>query len=207
MEIKTDSNTSSHDTLQHRLTIPTEDNTFDIDQLRLSQDFSVLAGVKKALITVPVRKPSKQDWIRVRDSEDWVLQTAVLELKDERETYLVAPALWPELSGEIIPKVIVTTINRQGVLALWPIRLPGEDGRHDEWNRSALEAAEMAKTQWVRIVSKMSLGAYEVHEALGDMPEPSWPDITFQKVIEIAFKDRFIKSIDHPVVRRLRGEI
>lgn len=185
----------------------TEDNTFDINQLRLSQDFSVLAGVKKALITIPVRKPSKQDWIRVRDSEDWVLQTAVLELKDERETFLVAKELWSELPGEIVPKVIYTAINRQGVIFLWPIRLPGEDGRHDEWNRSALEAAERAKTQWVRIMANMSLGAYEVYEAVGDMPEPIWPDITFQKVIEIAFKDRFIKSIDHPVVRRLRGEI
>jgi hypothetical protein len=180
---------------------------FDLEKLRLSQDFSALAGVKKAIITIPIRKPSRQDWIRVHDSEEWMLQTAILELKDERETYLVAPALWSELSGEIIPKEIVTTINRQGVLALWPIKLPGEDGRHDEWSRSALVAAEKAKTQWIRLVANMSLGAYEVYEAIGDMPEPNWPDMTFQKVFEIAFKDRFIKSIDHPVVRRLRGEI
>jgi hypothetical protein len=195
-------------THQHESPTSPEDNTFDIDRLRLSQDFSVLAGVKKALITIPVRKPSKQDWIRVHDSEDWALQTAVLELKDERETYLVASSLWSELSGEIIPKVIVTTINRQGVLALWPIKLSGEDGRHDEWSRSALVAAEKAKTQWIRLVANMSLGAYEVYEAIGDMPKPNWPlDITFQKVIEIAFKDRFIKSLEHPVIQKLRGEI
>jgi hypothetical protein len=33
------------------------------------------------------------------------------------------------------------------VLTLWPIRRPGEDGRVDQWNASALEAAEMAQSR------------------------------------------------------------
>ena len=31
---------------------------FDLDALRVSQDFAAMAGVKKQLITVPVRKPN-----------------------------------------------------------------------------------------------------------------------------------------------------
>ena len=90
----------------------------------------------------------------------------ILELKEDRETYLVDRNLWGELPGELIPKVLFTVINRQGVLTLWPIRLPGEDGRHDEWNRSALEAAEMAQKEWIRVAANMSLGAYEVYRAM-----------------------------------------
>ncbi len=131
----------------------------------------------------------------------------ILELKEEGETYLVDQNLWGELPGELIPKVLYMVINRQGVLTLWPIRLPGEDGRHDAWNRSALEAAEMAQKQWVRVAANMSLGAYEVYPATADIPEPEWPDTTFQEILRVAFKDRFIRSLDHPVVRRLRGEI
>jgi hypothetical protein len=52
----------------------------------------------------------------------------------------------------------------------------------------------------------MSLGAYEVYEATGDFPEPEWPDATFQEILKIAFKNHFIKSMDHPVIGRLRGE-
>ena len=179
---------------------------FDLDKLRLSQDFAATLGVKKALLTVPVRKPGRQDFFRVHPDVDWRLETVILELKEERETYLVDQSLWGQLPGELIPKVLYTAMNRQGVLMLWPIRLPGEDGRHDEWNRSALEAAEMAQKEWIRMVANMSLGAYEVYRAVADIPDPEWPDTTFQEVLRIAFKDRFIRSIDHPVLRRLRGE-
>ncbi len=180
---------------------------FDLSRLRLSQDFAGKVGVKKAIITVPVRKPHRQWFVRVHPDESWRLETAVLELSDERETYLVDPALWPELPGEVIPKVLFTAINRQGVVFLWPVRLPGADGRHDEWNRSAIEAAQIAMNSWIRVSSNMSLGAYEVFTATADLPEPEFPEIGFKPLLETAFKERFIQSPDHPVIRKLRGEL
>jgi len=193
---------------------PTENTTpekgqdpFDPSRLRLSQDFAATVGVKKALITVPVRKPSKQEFVRVHLDEAYRLETAVLELKEERETYLVEPSLWSELPSELTPKVLFTTINRQGVLTLWPVRMPGEDGRLDEWNASALEAAELARSRWVRVVANMGLGAYEVYEASGDLPDPTWPELTFTEILKVAFKGRYITEIEHPVIRRLRGEL
>jgi hypothetical protein len=184
-----------------------ENKIFDLTKLRLSQDFSETAGVKKVILTIPTRKPGRQDFFRVHPSDDYYLETAVLELKEERETYLIDPDLWHELPGEIIPKALFTTINRQGVLTIWPVRLPGPDGRHDSWNRSALEAAQMAKKNWIRMAANMSLGAYEIYKAVAELPEPEWPDMTFQKIIEIAFKDNFIRRPDHPVIRQLRGEL
>jgi hypothetical protein len=181
-------------------------NPFDPARLQLSQNFAEMAGVRKLLTTVPVRRTNKQDFIRVHPDPDYRLDTAVLELKDGRETYLVDPALWHELPGEIVPKVLCTTINRQGVLSIWPIRLPGEDGRQDEWSRSALEAAQMAQSRWVRVAANMYLGAYEIYEAVADLPEPDWPEKSFDDILKIAFKDRFINDSNHPVIRRLRGE-
>ena len=37
---------------------------FDPSRLRLSQNFVESVGVKKALLTVPVRKPGRQDFVR-----------------------------------------------------------------------------------------------------------------------------------------------
>jgi hypothetical protein len=37
------------------------------------------------------------------------------------------------------------------------------------------------------------------------MAEPVWPDLSFQELIKIAYRDRMITSLEHPVVRRLRG--
>ena len=178
---------------------------FDPARLRLSQDFTAQVGVKKELLTVPVRKPNRQDFVRVHPDEAYRLSTAVLELKEDRETYLVDPSLLSELPGEVVPMTLFTAINRQDVLFLWPVRLPGESGRINEWHRSAAEAAGRARDQWIRVAANMSLGAYEVFVATGDLPGPVWPDKEFEELLKIAFQDRFIDSMDHPVVQRLRG--
>ena len=157
------------------------------------------------LVTVPVRKPNRQEFVRVNSDASYRLETLVLEFKEERETYLVAPELWPEISTELVPKTLLTTINRQNVLTLWPIRLPGPDGRQDAWSQSAQEASSMAIGRWVRVAANMSLGAYEVFEASGDIPDPEWPDVTFEAILNIAFRDRYVQDLNHPALRRLRG--
>lgn len=183
-------------------------NPFDPVRFRLTQDFAATLGVKRALVTVPVRKPAKEWWVQVRPGEDHRIETCVVELKEDRETYLVDPSLWPELSGEATfsPRVLFTTMNRQGVTFLWPIRLPGPDGKLDEWNASALEAASRASGRWVRVVANMSLGAYDVYETHAKWPEPEWPDHSLSDLLRIGFKGHVIETPDHQVLKRLRGE-
>jgi hypothetical protein len=116
--------------------------------------------------------------------------------------------LWPELASEPTfgPRLLVTSINRQGVLFLWPIKLPGPDGKVIEWHRSAMEAVENARTAWTRVYADMSLGAYRVEDAPSIRCEPNWPDHTMREILRVAFRDRVISSWDHPVLQRLRGE-
>ena len=179
----------------------------NLEQLKLDQNFSEVIGVKKQISTIPVRKPGRQDFIRVHPDESYRLQTAILELKEDRENYLIAKDLWQELSGEVVPKMLYTAMNRQGVLSLWPVRLADETGRLDTWNRSAHQAAQLAMEQWIRVASNRSLGAYEIFTPTGALPEPEWPDISFQEILRIAFGDYQITSMDHLVLRRLRGEL
>jgi len=189
--------------------IATETNNnspFDPANLRLSQNFGASAGVKKLTTTIPVRKPGKQDFVRVHPDPAYQIETAVLEFKEERETFLVAPELRDELLGELTPKALFTTINRQKVVSLWPIILPGEDGRINSWSESAMDAATLGQKKWVRVSANMSLGAYDVFEATGEIPEPEWPELDLGQILEIAFKGRFIKDSDHPALKRLRGE-
>ena len=185
--------------------VETVDEKINLDSLRLSQNFADSLGVKKALLTVPVRKPNRQDFFRVRPEPEYSLETVIVELKEERTSYLVDRQLWPDIPGELVPKIIFTCINRQGVLFLWPVRLPSTDGRQDHWSKSALNAADMAKNRWIRLAANMSLGAYEVCTANADIPEPSWPDVSFHEILKIAFRDQYINSLEHAVVRRLRG--
>jgi hypothetical protein len=100
---------------------------------------------------------------------------------------------------------LFTTISRQGTLFLWPVKLPSPEGRYNEWHRSAAEGAERAMSKWVRVTASMSLGAYEIFEASGDLPEPVWPEFPFNEILKIAFRERLVDRPDHPLVQRLQG--
>jgi hypothetical protein len=178
---------------------------FDLTKLRLNQSFAETVGVKKLLRTIPVKKPNSQDFIRVHPDPDYRGNFAIVDLHDEREIYLVAPSIAPALMGECFEASLFTMINRQGVLRIWPVRLPGPDGKVLEWHRSAAEAAELAMTRWIRVKANMDLGAYEMFEAESTIQEPTWPDLPFQELLKIAFRERFINSPDHPIIKRLRG--
>ena len=179
---------------------------FDPARLRLSQDFAAMAGVRKVLTVVPCRKPHRHEFVRVRPGEDWRLETGMFEDKVNRDVYLVAPALWPELVGEVVPVCLFTTINRQGDVFLWPCKLPAADGRSNTWNESALAAAKLAEAGWLRIGANMGAGCYDTWEAVGEIPEPKWPDVSFRELLRLCFQGRMIDRADHPIIRALRGE-
>jgi hypothetical protein len=182
-----------------------KDDRFDPTRLRLSQDFEELGGVKKAIITVPVRRPTRQEFFRTHSLPSMRLDTAVLEVKLEREIYLVDSSIRSVLGPELAPVRLHAAINRANVVFLMPVRLPGVDGRDNEWWRSLREASEIATRKWVRIAPNASLGAYEVFEPRAELPEPEWPDVDLPGLLRIAFGGRFIDSLDHVVVQTLLG--
>src|SRR3954451_11189789 len=72
---------------------------FSPEALRVAPDAAAV-GIRPEVLVVPVRKPAKQEWFRVRPGEGWRLTMLVIELREERETYAVAPALADELAAE-----------------------------------------------------------------------------------------------------------
>jgi len=184
-----------------------KETQINLEALKLNVGFGDGLPEKKKLTTVLVCKPPKQTYIRVHPDSEWELKTAVLELKADGETYLVAKHLWEELQNEITPKIILSAITRQNTFFLWPIRLPKEDGWLDSWNRSAIECAKLAQIKWVRIQSDKDAQSYSpfVAENQDNLPDPEWPDIGFDALLKLAFKDFYIDSMDHLVIKKLRG--
>ena len=55
--------------------------------------------------------------------------------------------------------------------------------------------------------ANMSLGAYQMFRATGELPDPEWPSESLGELLKIAFKGgKLIDAVDHPVLKRLRGE-
>ena len=178
-----------------------------LEEHRLSQNFQSSGEVKKAIISIPVRKPGKQEFIKVHPEATMSFETHALKVEEDNEFYILKSNLLNEVADHVYPIILFTAINDSGDLFLWPIRLPGPDGKLNRWHQSGLEAASLAKKEWVRLQPKRSLGGYEPQLPQGELPEPQWPDMSFQEIFRIAFKNYLIDDRDHPVLKKLRGEL
>jgi hypothetical protein len=98
-------------------------------------------------------------------------------------------------------------MNRVGNLRICPVKLPGTDGKQNEWHRTRQLAVEKGILGWVRMFSNRPAGRYEYQPAPAPYPDPIWPDLAIGDWLQIAFGDagRIINNTDHSVVKVLRG--
>ena len=183
---------------------PEGDIDFDLDAIRLPQDFGASSGVKKLLTTVPVRKPNKSLFIRTH--AEFRMDVSLLKYGTENDLYLVMPGMIAELEELPKPHRLVLAIDRTNTPFIWPLAHP--DPEHPlHWHSSAMEADVEARARWIRIEANKNLGAYVMFVAQGQLSEPIWPDVPWNQLVSIAFKQKIIDSPDHVVAQRLRGEL
>jgi hypothetical protein len=187
-------------------------NPFDPKSLRIAPGSALSnMSIKKNTTIIPVKKPSREMYVRTSPNPEHTIDLLILELKDENEVYVVKPELQELLENEVTisVKTLVVTKTRQSIIILWPLKSPTSTGRACNWAISNWDAATKAKNKWTRMIANQNLGAYEIYTAESSViPEPTWEDLpSMQEMLEIAFKGKFIDSYDHPVLKKLRGEI
>jgi hypothetical protein len=184
------------------------DDEFDIERLRL--DPATIDVVVKKPITVPVKKPPRHEFIRTHPDMHLVVGGLELKVEGSDDEFHIVEKNAEHFLGEELKLFDLTPfINRSGVLRLWPLRLPGPDGKEMDWHRSARVAAVEARTKWLRVTANKPLGAYEVWIAMNQPPPPTWPELTMKDMIRIAFHDRgrIIKDGEHPILKMLAGRL
>ncbi len=183
---------------------PAASQPTDFSQFAFSQNFGSQIKVIKRLTTVPVRKPSKTQWFQIHP--EYKLDVLLLKYGDRGDDYyLIEPSLADQLIDLAQAFKLVVAVDRQGVVFVWPLRLPDAE-RALAWHLSALEAASHAEVQWTQMKANMGLGAYEFSAASGITDEPKWPKMLMNEILEIAFKNKIIDRLDHLVLKQLRGE-
>jgi hypothetical protein len=185
---------------------------FNLKSLALSQDYLMKAGVTKLLTTIAVDKPKSQFFFRIHPDPEFRDVYGILKMQGDgkigNDFYIVAPNMLPELQGEFYPATLYVGVTKQHNLFVWPIRLPEEGGRVNDWSRTSMIAAEKAMTTWVRVVANQGAGCNDIFLADADLGEPKWPDLPYAEILRIAFRSEgIIGSPDHPVVKKLRGRI
>lgn len=171
----------------------------DIDDYRVSQSPVIKTRTVSAR---PVhRRPGRHEFIRVCPDAPYNIEVNALQFQGT--LYLAGLSVFERLGGDLRAYRLSLAQNRQGETFVLSTRL-GDDS----WATSAMSFIEAAKTHWCKRTTNMSLGRYETIRAVATgLPEPMWPQEDFNLILGEAFADACIEDDDHPVVRRIFGEI
>jgi hypothetical protein len=174
------------------------------DNLETAQITDVSAGspARRVITRIAVKRPEKQ-WF-FRSHPEFHFQCLTYEDREENETYYVYPALGELLGDFARPVLLHLCMTRQGTLFLFPVKL-STDGSGNQWNATARDGAQRARTYWLSIRANRQSQGYDVYLAEGQIPEPEWPELTVPEILKLAFGDRVILTGNHPVIHKLRG--
>jgi len=96
-------------------------------------------------------------------------------------------------------------VDRQGNPFFWKVGMPDPNGRSQPWVDSMMDAVNLAQTKWVRVAWSMSTRGYELTEA-EIKADPKWPVESLSDLLNIAFRGRVVSTMEHPILRTLRGQ-
>lgn len=192
-----------------------ERNDPRVDQaLGIFSDLSALAvtptsqiGAREILAAgqIAVRKPRKNEYVRVSADPNQTLTTVVYTDPDSGEVYFVKPELRPAIITGGSTKMLALAINQMGGVFIRPVPVDDELSRRNAYNETAREAYQKAKDDWVLMVGDQAARYYRIYIAQGELPAPTWPDRPFAELLMLAFAHRTIDSMNHPIIKAMRG--
>ena len=165
-------------------------------------------GVATEFTVIANRKPRPDEFYRVHPSEDFTDQCNIIELKSEGEWWLVdedvLPAVTLEKTLKLMQIYTCITFSNEAFLCCVPLADP-TTGKLNPWHESGHETMQRAKAEWIR--RQPASQGYLTTRAVNDkLPDPKWPNMTFDEMIDKAFGRYFIDREDHPVLLRLIGQ-
>lgn len=181
------------------------DDEIDLKDYTYRENFAVDSNLRGEQTVIPVRRPDPQSWIYISSRPELRTTVAILELKQQREVFLVKQEIATSLDGDVSNRLLVPYQDREGGLFLWAVKLSDSRGNLDSWTTSALRIVTEYCDRWIKIKSRMNAGCYEVIPAPIESPAPEWPAAGLQFLVNRAFKNKLITSVQDPVIKRLKG--
>jgi hypothetical protein len=172
-----------------------------IDQSHMEE----FASVEERSSVVEFGKPPKGIYFTVppEPTKPWRDRAFYFLLEMEgRDPLIVAPDIANQKKEEdvIRPVLIVRYVTMAGEEGLWVLKLDPPDGKSNRWNTSALNILELASSgKWVRMVSAKNYYRHSVSKRTFEQVPPKFTDRSFQDLIDIAFKDRTVTTLDHEI--------
>jgi len=177
----------------------------DLQSIKVDQDFHEKIGVTEKLISLKARKPARQEFVTAQPDSNFSTTLVLLNFSGDKQTYVVTKSI-AEYVDDCFMAVVNLAVNTQNEPFLWYVRLDKPGKPVNEWNRTAAIALSEGRKSWVKVVSNSDTHSYRVLFPTVDLGSPKWPEESFEELVNIAFRDRFINDLDHLVIKKLKGE-
>jgi hypothetical protein len=165
--------------------------------------------VRREQLTIPEGRP-RDVFFRIDPRPEMQMPVAIFEHKPEGrlspDIYILVPDVAEQLGRRAKHALVRVCICRPSVLRLWAVKVPSaERGRPNTFTQTAWDACAILERQWGRIDLNESGTGYDVILAETAWADPEWRDEELGGLIAKAFKGRFVNSMEHEIIKELRG--
>ena len=189
-------------------TKPAPVDPFDPMNLGISTDYAAAINAKASTKPFELRAPNDQEFFRTSPRENHHLVVgSIADKQDMGKVYIVSGVLLEEVKLKF-PKAVravelVLTQILVGASLVWPV--PLAEDRGGKWNSTQRAACAQGKTRWTNKTS--GRGEYDILPV--DNPKVvDWDSFPpFRDILRQAASERLIDSLEHPLLKKLRGEI
>ena len=177
----------------------------DFGQVKARGTTQESLATETEITVIPIRQPKSDEFFRCDYREEMQMAVNIFTLKDEQEEYLIDENVIQSIGHETLIKrktaFVCYTMSNTPFVATIP--LPDDQGKVNQWHKSALMTMERAKTEWIRRQAERKTSQYTIQVAKPNIcPELKLTDLTIEEVIDQAFEDYYIFDTDHPVLKK-----
>lgn len=172
----------------------------------LPQSFSD-GAVRRVPSAAPIGRPRKSEFISPHPDVGVRLPVACILDDSTGDYYVLDPTLIPNFDDVLRRVELVPYLTRDGDVRLWPIALPGADGRLNSWPASARRIADDYGGCWVRVVANRAVGGYDAVIPCGTLRAPDWSGIDIDAIYATTAVAFGVRDVQHPLLARLLGAV
>jgi hypothetical protein len=192
-------------------------NPFDPAILRKRR--SGTTEVKKSRLSIEEGKPEPDVWYRVSSDPNYSVPADILQVKQvvkgksgksssgsrRKTNFYISPFIVDDVLADdryntfVKPCTVYGGVYCEGVGNLvWVVR-----DAEDDWAISEQDAVITGMSEWTRIVA--GANSFRTITCAGKTTAPKFPSQPMGELLQAAFKNKFIDTLDHPVLVALRG--
>jgi hypothetical protein len=187
---------------------PAPVDPFDPMNLGISTDYAAAINAKASTKPFELRAPNDQEFFRTSPRENHHLVVgSIADKQDMGKVYIVSGVLLEEVKLKF-PKAVravklVLAQTLAGTSLVWPV--PLAEDRGGKWNSTQRAACDQGKTRWTNKTS--GRGEYDI-VTVNNPKEVDWDFFPpFRDILRQAASEHLIDSLEHPLLKKLRGEI